>query len=128
MYKNHPYQFLYFNKLATKNPQNLFEVDYWGLSNRQALNYIVDHNQNMISKIYVFSKSPYALSTFLLDKSNRERLLFVDNLNEADFLVTNHYYQSGNPLIINSKLKKKYKLLKEFTLDGMTFNSIYKLK
>ncbi len=126
MYNNHPYQFLYFNKLATNKPQNLFELDYWGVSNRSVLNYIIENNKTKISKIYVYSKSPYALST-LLDKENREKVKFVKNLNEADFLVTNHYYQIGNPIEINNELKSRYKLLKEFNLDGMTFNSIYKV-
>ena len=128
MYKNHPYQFLFFNKLATNKPQNLFELDYWGLSNITVLNYIIENNENYTSNIYVFSKSPYALSTYLLDKDKRERVKFVKNVSDADFLVTNHYYQKGNPIDIDNNLKNKYKLLKEFTLDGMTFNSIYKIK
>ena len=128
MYKNHPYQFLFFNKLATNKPQNLFELDYWGVSNITVLNYIIENNENYTSNIYEFSKSPYALSTYLLDKDKRERVKFVKNVSDADFLVTNHYYQKGNPIEIDNNLKSKYKLLKEFTLDGMTFNSIYKIK
>ena len=128
MYKNHPYQFLFFNKFATNKPQNLFELDYWGVSNRSVLNYIIENNKNTISNIYEFSKSPYALSTYLIDKDKRGRVKFVKNLSEADFLVTNHYYQKGNPVDINNELKNKYKLLKEFTLDGITFNSIYKIR
>src|SRR6185503_17656564 len=38
MIKNHPYQDLYFNRLAGKNlgeVQKHFELDYWGLSYRE---------------------------------------------------------------------------------------------
>ena len=77
--------------------------------------------------IYVSSESPYHFSLLLMDKDDRKRLDFVDNINKADFLVTNHYYQKGNPIIINQKLKKKFKLFKEFKVDNIIINSIYKI-
>jgi hypothetical protein len=48
-------------------------------------------------------------------------------VNDADFLVTNHYYQEGNPIKINQNLKKKFKLLKEFKVNEMVINSVYKI-
>ena len=56
---------------------------------------------------------------------------YINNVAEyhpLNLLVTNHYYQKGNPADINNELKNKYKLLKEFTIDGITFNSIYKIR
>ena len=127
MIKNHPYQFVYFNKFAGENIGNSFDVDYWGVSNKSALTYIVSNDKKDRLKIYVSSNSPYHFSSLLMDKNNRKRLKFVNNVSDADFLVTNHFYQKGNPAFINQKLKKKFKLFKEFKVDDIIINSIYKI-
>ena len=41
MIKHHPFQNVYFNMLAGKEIEKKFEMDYWGLSNKQALDYIL---------------------------------------------------------------------------------------
>ena len=125
MIKNHPFQFVYFNKFAGKNVGNYFELDYWGTSNRSSLTYIVNSDKRDEFKVYVSSVSPYHFSLLLVDKDDRKRIKFVDDINDADFLLTNHYYQEGNPIVINQNLKKEFKLLKEFKVDGMVINSIY---
>ena len=128
MIKNHPYQFLYFNKLAGIDIANNFELDYWGNSNKSSLTYIANNDKRNKLKIYVLSESPYHFSLLLMDKNDRKRFEFVNNVSEADFLVTNHYYQKGNPIIMNQKLKKKFNLYKEYKVDDLIINSIYKIK
>jgi|TARA_B100001964_G_scaffold239366_1_gene306662 hypothetical protein len=127
MLKNHPYQFVYFNIFAGKNATNNFDLDHWGASNKSVLTYIVTNDTRDKLNIYVSSESPYHFSLLLMNKDERKRLNFVDNIKKADFLVTNHYYQKGNPIIINQKLKKKFKLFKEFKVDDIIINSIYKI-
>ena len=53
---------------------------------------------------------------------------FVNNISDADFLVTNHFYKKGNPAFINQELKKKFNLYKEYKVDDLIINSIYKTK
>ena len=127
MFKNHPFQFAYFNYFAGKNVGNNFEVDYWGTSNKNALTYIVNNDHRDKLNIFVLSASPYHFSLLMLDKKNRKKINFVDNISDADFLVTNHYYQKGNPTKINQDLVKKFKLFKEFKVDKIPINSIYKI-
>jgi hypothetical protein len=62
-----------------------------------------------------------------MDKEDQNRIKFVNKLNEADYLVTNHFYIRNNPIILNNKLKEEYKLLKEFKVDEMIINSVYKI-
>ena len=50
MIKDHPHQNVYFNFLAGKNIQTKFELDYWGLSNKQALEYILKNDSKNIIK------------------------------------------------------------------------------
>ena len=127
MINNHPYQFVYFNKFAGKNVGNNFELDYWGTSNRDALTYIANIDKKNELKIYVLSGSPYHFSLLLVDKEDRKRIKFVNDLSNADFLVTNHYYEKGNPAVINQKLKKEFELIKELKVDGMPINTIFKM-
>ena len=127
MFKNHPYQYVYFNKFAGDYPSKFFELDYWGTSNKDTLEFIADFDKESIIKIYDFSNSPYYLSLQLMDKIDRQRFEFVKNVSNADYLVTNHYYQENNPNILNNELKKKYKLIKEFKVDKLIINSIYKI-
>ncbi len=47
---NHPYENVYFNSLAGKNPQLKFDLDYWGLSYRQGLDYLVRNTKQEPSK------------------------------------------------------------------------------
>ena len=127
MVKNHPYQFVYFNKFAGNNVGNYFELDYWGTSNRSVLEFIAKNDKRNDIKVYVYSDSPYYFSLLLADKEDRDRIKFVNDLTKADYLVTNHYYQKNNPILLNNKLRKEYKLLKEIKVDKMTINSVYKI-
>ena len=127
MFKNHPYQFVYFNKFAGKNPATLFELDYWGTSNKDVIKFIAKTNKQNNIKIYDHSNSPYYLSLFLINKIDRKRIEFLNDAKGADYLVTNHYYQVDNPMLLNNKLKNKYKLIKEFKVDEMIINSVYKI-
>ena len=127
MVKNHPYQYVYFNKFAGNNVANYFELDYWGTSNRSVLDFIAKSDKRNDIKVHVYSNSPYYFSLLLVDKEDQHRIKFINDLNEADYLVTNHYYRKNNPIVLNNKLKKKYKLLKEIKVDKMIINSIYKI-
>ena len=42
-------------------------------------------------------------------------------------IKTNHYYQKGEPDTIKNNLNNTYKLIKEFKVDNITINSIYKV-
>jgi len=134
MFNNHPYQFAYFNLLPGKNVNSNFEFDYWGLSNKDVLLHISNIDENNNIKIYINSDSPYYFSLSLLNKEDRDRIEFVDDINLADYLVTNHYYAWGNrsmpkdnPVLVNLKLKKKFTVIKEFNVDNIPINSIYKM-
>ncbi len=127
MYTNHPFQYVFFNKLAGKEVEKFFELDYWGVSNKKAISFILNNNENEEIKIYVLSNSPYYFSLLLFSEKDKKRIKFVNELNKANYLVTNHYYQKGKPIDINNELKEKYQLLKEFKVEEMIINSVYKL-
>ena len=127
MFKNHPFQYVYFNFLTGKNVSENFELDYWGLSNMRTLSYILKNNDKNEINIFVLSVSPYNFSTYMLNEEDKKRIKFVESIKEADYLVTNHYYQKGEPDTIKNNLNNTYKLIKEFKVDNITINSIYKV-
>jgi|TARA_B100001964_G_scaffold101623_1_gene113586 hypothetical protein len=127
MAKNHPFQFVYFNKLAGNSIAENFELDYWGVSNKNSLTYIAENDKRQKLKIYVFSESPYHFSLLMMKRNERQRFEFVNNIDDANYLVTNHYYQKDVPIEQNKKLLKKFNLYKEYKVDDLIINSIYKI-
>ena len=122
---NHPYQYVYFNETVSKKNIHKFELDYWGLSNLDLLKKL--HELKKLNKyiVYRYSITPYYLSLFMMEKQMREKFLFTDDINKAEFVLSNHWYQQKNPLLEEIKLKKNYNLLYEIESNGVRINSIY---
>ena len=93
----------------------------------RTLSYILKNNDKNEINIFVLSVSPYNFSTYMLNEEDKKRIKFVKSIKEADYLVTNHYYQKGEPDTIKNNLNNTYKLIKEFKVDNITINSIYKV-
>lgn len=98
MIKNHPYQNVYFNFLAGKDMTEIsknYEMDYWGLSYRKALEYLVSTvpGEIRISRIYY----PVDANLFSLDQKDQDRIiltdLYTDNLKDIDH---GDYFVSSN--------------------------------
>ena len=94
MIKYHPHQNVYFNFLAGKNIEKKFEIDYWGLSNKQAFEYILKNENN--EKINIGSAGPISLenSKMILSKNNRNRINITEN-NKADYIIDNYVNWHG---------------------------------
>ena len=97
MIRNHPYQNLYFNLLAGRDGETIkerYELDYWGLSYRQALEYILENDKDKEIIIYV-PNEPGEINSYLLKKEERERLVYVDDLGKAKYFLTNYRWHSN---------------------------------
>lgn len=92
MINNHPFQNVYFNFLAGNNIRQNYELDYWGLSYRKALEYILTHDNSDTIKI-TSDRIDVDLTSLLnfqiLPQNQRSRLVFEDNIYNADYFVTN---------------------------------------
>lgn len=124
MIKYHPYQNVYFNLLAGKNMRSVkesFELDYWGLSFRKALEYILDNDRNESIKVFVSNISGWA-NSHIIKESDRKRLIYVDNIDDADYFLSNYrWHKEGYPLgkeyyaikVGNANIMVVYKLDKD---------------
>lgn len=98
MVRNHPLEFAYFSVPSSWVEGN-FEMDYWGLSYRQGLEYVFAHDKR--DQVNVFPAERIAVGSALtLPLADWNRLNFVD-ADKADYIVDafiNSNYQPRIPL------------------------------
>ena len=121
-YKFHPHQYVYFNLLFKKNFHKNFDMDYLGLSNKSAIEYIINNNTNYPIKIGTKSFSSLENSALILSEENKKKISIIYKLSEADFIITN-YMPKNKDFIID---KKKYKKYYEVLVDNKAINTVYK--
>lgn len=91
MIANHPFQNVYFNFLAGKNIRQNFELDYWGLSYRQGLEYILANDKSKQINIAADLEECH-LNFSIIPLEERKRLLWTYDLKSADYFLTNFRY------------------------------------
>jgi|ETNmetMinimDraft_32_1059908.scaffolds.fasta_scaffold28895_2 hypothetical protein len=122
-YKFHPYQHVYFNLMFKNKFHNNFEMDYWGLSNRSAIEYIINNNTNYPIKIGTKSFASLENSSLIFTDKDKKNFFITHELSEADFVITNYMPRRSRDFIID---KKKYKKYYEVLVDNKAINTVYK--
>ena len=125
MIKDHPHQNIYFNFLAGKNIQTKFELDYWGLSNKQALEYILKNDSKNV--IRIGSAGPISIenSKQILSSLEKNRILISKNL-ESDYIIDNYINWYGAYKKKRHEIPNNFKIYKEIFVSGKRIISIYK--
>ena len=94
MMRHHPYQNVYFNCLAGENMKEVkekFDLDYWGLSYRQGLEYITENDKSENIKVYdAVSFEVLANNIKILSVTDRRRISQVMSPDEAKYIITNY--------------------------------------
>ena len=106
----HPFQYVYFNSIFEKKANKLFEIDYWGLSNKFSLEKIVKDNfQKDKITIGVASWTNLYFSEKMLDEEFKNKLIISgQDFSDADFIFNNNYFE------INPKYDDKYNIPKNY--------------
>ena len=128
MIKIHPYQYAYFNFFAGNSIEKRFDVDYWALSNKQALEYILSNNDMSIIKVYRASHMNLNTSKKIFSNELKENIRIVDDKSKADFIISNGRYWTGNPNAKFAKIPNNFTIYKEITTDRVKIVSIFKRK
>jgi len=96
MVRYHPFQNVYFNRIAGKDLAEIkkkFELDYWGLSYRQALESITRSDPR--PEIFIYSANPPGkMNASILPPADRRRLVFVEDIRAAEYFITNYRWQN----------------------------------
>ena len=90
MVHDHPLQNVYFNLLAGNDVAHRYEMDYWGVGYRTDLEYIVHHDSRRRIKVVESAPEPAKFNALMLPRADRDRLVFVDKADSADYVVTNY--------------------------------------
>jgi len=120
----HPLQNVYFNFLVGSNWKSKFDLDYWGLSNRQALQFILDQDSrnNISVSDGAFNFLPLSLS--ILNEEDAKRLRFIKDQTEADYLISNYRLN----LTDFAAMPSSWQLEKNIYAGGEIISSIYRAK
>ena len=124
MIKIHPHQNVYFNFIAGKNIEKKFEMDYWGLSNKQAFEYILRNDKQ--NKIFIAPASTNHLenSKKILNKNDRNRIRITGS-NKALYIIDNYRNWYGAPKK-EFLIPDNFKIIKEIYNGKQKIISIYK--
>lgn len=87
--RNHPYDYVYFNELAREWALPRFDKDYWGVSEKDALDYICAHDDREEMKVFLLTD----FSLPLLSEEDRNRINRVGTMEEAEYYI--HGYHAG---------------------------------
>ncbi len=131
MYNYHPYQNIYFNTIfanTIKNIHEKFEIDYWGLSGKKALNEILvlEKNSNNVT-VGVASYLQLEKSKKLLEKHEREKIKIVgQEYEKADYIYTNFMSEVDKKYNDKYNIPKTYSKISTFKLDNILIYELFK--
>jgi hypothetical protein len=128
--KYHPFQNFYFNNLVEKKANQLFDIDYWGLANANAVSKIItDINTNKIATIRTSSFVPLHYSAYIIDDPLVGNLKFTGTINNnQDYIFTNYIYEQ-NPLLLKKyALPENYYKFLSFKVGDILIYDVYKRK
>ena len=98
-----------------------FDLDYWGLTNREALQAILAEDERPSIQVWQGSWTPLATSALMLQWSDRTRIHVVPEQADADYIVTNYRGDQRDYAAAN----QDFELFRQITVDGEIVNSTY---
>jgi hypothetical protein len=117
----HPHENLYFNIFAG-DPSTLsqkFEQDYWGLSYKQGIDYILAHDSSKKIDLFVADFPGEEYINYMLPQEQASRL-FIRSLKNSDYFITVFRYHP-----------EEYTIGEEYysvSVRGVKIMAVYKLK
>jgi hypothetical protein len=121
---NHPYQFSYFNIFAGQDIRYRFDVDYWGVGNRRALEDLLKKDQRSHITIYPVSLTVLHNSFMLLPENMRSRVSLAKSAEESNYILTNYRNIKESD---DQKLKALYPIFYQIKVDSEPIITIYRV-
>lgn len=89
MVRSHPHQNVYFSGwVAPASVRDRFDLDYWGTSYREGLEYVLRNDRREQIHVWV-ANVPGIYNSLMLPRAERDRLAFMRTPDQADYLLTN---------------------------------------
>lgn len=125
MVRAHPLQNVYFNELVRGPWKDRFDLDYWGLGNREALEHILRHDNSPFITVSAGSRTVLETSFPMLPAAQQARLLIVDSELAAMYVVNNYRLvrdRSDTPWL------KDHELFWQKRIGDQPIVSVYRLR
>jgi hypothetical protein len=129
MIRAHPLQNVYFNVLASTPWKDHYELDYWAVSSRKALEYIARHDDRPLIKVNMGSIIFFDEALKILKPSDRARFVEAEWEGNADYILTNYRPNPINyrPTFTDWKGETSgFMIWHEVKVDGQTIAAIYR--
>ena len=128
--KLHPYQYIYFNSIFEKNANRLFEIDYWGVSNRDALEKIIKNNLEKDKIVVgVASFTNLNLSKKMLSPDLKNKIIISgQEYQNADFIFTNNLFEINPEFDDKYYIPTTFKKYSSLKKGNILINEFYKKK
>jgi len=124
--KLHPYQNIYFNAMIEKKANKLFPIDYWGLANLEALQFVVNLDKENLKTIRPTSFTPLDFSRKLI-KLNKDNIQITGTEDlDQDYIFTNFYYERDPRYTDKYLIPNNYKKIFSIKRGHIIINEIYK--
>ena len=122
--KYHPHQYVYFNLISKHYANKNFDLDWWGISHKSSLEYILRDSEQDEIKVFTEGFSSLQNTYLFLDEKSKKKISLVFDLNEADYIIDSKMKR----IRVNNNLNKlsDFNLLYELKIDGQSVNGIYK--
>jgi hypothetical protein len=89
----HPLENLYFNALAGAHPEQRYEYDYWGLSLRQGLEWVLRHDDRPVVRVRTNLPAADVMNRHLLPPADRARLVIQRYPNgPAEYFISTYRF------------------------------------
>ena len=121
----HPLQNVYFNALAGSPWKDRFDLDYWGLGNREALEHILQHDPSPFITVNAGSRTELVTTFQILSPQQRDRLIIVDNDLQAMYRLTNYRLVRDRS---DAQWLKDHDLYYQKRVEGQPIVSVYRVR
>ena len=126
MYRNHPFQNVYFNALAADDWHQKYEMDYWGLSDVRALEHIVSEDPRPNIKVWSLGHTSVPAALKFMGPQAQSKLAIVDQISDADYVVYNYRDVHPSAAMIFSGLIANAEVFYEIKVDGHAIITVFK--
>jgi hypothetical protein len=116
---------MYFNFLFEKDANKNFEIDYWGLSNRDALIKLPINKYEKIN-VGVLGLANLEMSRKLLPDDLKKKINIVgENFNSVDFIVSTSNFIGDPKYVARYKKPENFKLLYQIKKGNIVINKVF---
>lgn len=123
MIRNHPYQNLYFNALigGQESARKNFEMDYWGLTFREGLEYILAHDNDLVIPVTFAGGSEDNTLILTPEMKKRFSVLGEADIDSAKYVLSNYRWQQYD----NMPWDNEFYSVK---IDGVKVMTVFKMR